>query len=414
MTAAVPARPSRLTILGAACFLCGATVGVKFDVVGDLYLLEILVAVLALQCVLARGLGKGFVAPLFLAFLAAGLITFCGYLLADLAAANEPWQYLKGWGRVAFLITDTAALMILAAHGRKNIWWLALGIGIGGIASLAIGGVPLTQWKLGYSEFAAIAVVALAPLCPPVLAAALMAAFGAGCMVADYRSLGAVVLATAAVMSWQRTSVRGLNSGTWFRIAVVLCLAAIAMAALLWSTQDEYAQRRKESNIGRYVGLVVGWRAIAESPVVGYGSWAADEKFGRMSRNELEKLDRDSRHPIVVTGSLLPHSQFLQAWIEGGVLGAAFFTMYGWYLLGGLRWFAIQRPRDKISPLFLFFILGGLWNLLASPFLGIHRMNIAIAVAAIAVAAHERRIMPKTTAMRGANLAERTSGAAPQ
>ena len=414
MAAAVPAWSIRFTILGVACFLCGATVGVKFDVVGDLYLLEILVAVLALQCVLARGLGKGFVAPIFLGFLAAGLITFCGYLLADLNAANEPWQYLKGWGRVAFLITDTAALMILAAHGRQNIWWLALGIGIGGIASLAIGGVPLTQWKLGYGEYAAIVVVALVPLCPPVLAAALMAVFGAGCMVADYRSLGAVVLATAAVMSWQRTTVRGLSAGNWFRIAVVVCLAASAMAALLWSTEDEYAQRRQESNIGRYVGLVVGWRAIAESPVIGYGSWAADEKFGRMSKSEIEKLDRDSRRPVVVTNSMLPHSQFLQAWIEGGVLGAAFFAMYGWCLLGGLRWFALQRPRDRISPLFLFFILGGLWNLLASPFLGIHRVNIAIAVAAVAVAAYERRITLKTTAVTGANLAERVSTAAPQ
>ncbi len=85
------ARPIRITALALSCFFCGATVGVKFDIVGDLYLLEPLLALLALQCLLSRGLGKGFVAPMFLGFVAAGFVTSCGYLVADLAAASEPW-----------------------------------------------------------------------------------------------------------------------------------------------------------------------------------------------------------------------------------------------------------------------------------------------------------------------------------
>jgi O-Antigen ligase len=389
-------------------------IGVRLDVVGDMYLLEPLVSLLAIQCILSTGPGKNFVAPLFVAFVASGCITFCGYLLSDLAVANEPWQYLKGWGRVAMLIVDCAALMVLAARDRHNTWWLALGIGIGGVAALAVDGVSPTQWKLGYGEYVAILVVALAPLCPAFLSIALVLAFGAGCVFADYRSLGAVCLIVASAMLWRRTGIKEGIAKNILRATMVTAVAAMVVGTLLWFTQEEFAERRQESNIGRYVGLVVAWRAITESPLIGYGSWAADEKFGRMFKSEVESMDRNNRRPGILNSSLLPHSQLLQAWIEGGVLGIAFFGLYGWRLIGALRWFAFQRPFDMVSPLFLFFVVNGIWNLLASPFLGMHRINIAIAVAVIAIAAHERKVVRNTASIESTGLSRRIPSAIPQ
>ncbi|MBC8008097.1 MAG: O-antigen ligase family protein [Prolixibacteraceae bacterium] len=387
----VRSRPAMITSLGLASFACGTAVGVKLDIVGDLYLLELLVALLALQCLLSRGLGKGFVPSVFLGFLAAGLLTFFGYLLADLMAANEPWQYLKGWGRVALLIVDSAGLMVLAAHGRQHLWWLALGIAVGGVAALAVEGVPLTTWKLGYGEYAVLLAVALAPLLPSFLPTLLISLFGVGCVLADYRSLGAVSLAVSAIMLWHHLAFRDGIAKSLLRVAVVAGIAVMALTALLWVTQEQYSERRQESNIGRYVGLLVAWRAISESPLVGYGSWAADEKFGRMFKAEVERIDRDNPRIAQVSHSLLPHSQLLQVWIEGGLLGLTFFALYAVRLLGALRWFAWNRQTDLLTPLFLFLLVSGIWNLLASPFLGLHRVYIAIVVALISVAAHERR-----------------------
>jgi hypothetical protein len=69
----------------------------------------------------------------------------------------------------------------------------------------------------------------------------------------------------------------------------------------------------------------------------------------------------------------------------------AFFLVYAWGLVIALRWFVWQRPADALTPLFLFLIVGGTWNLLASPILGIMRVYVALTVGVIFVAAFERR-----------------------
>jgi O-antigen ligase len=210
-------------------------------------------------------------------------------------------------------------------------------------------------------------------------------------MLADYRSIGALCLVVSAIMLWQRARIQGGMGKNWLRSGVIAAIAVAVLATLLWLTQDQFSERRQQSNIGRYVGLLVAWRAINESPLIGYGSWAADERFGRMFKAEVERIDRDNPRSENVRRSLLPHSQLLQAWVEGGVLGLAFFVFYGVRLVGALRWLAWKRPPDVMTPLFLYFLMSGLWNLFASPFLGFHRIYVALAVALIAVAAHERR-----------------------
>lgn len=382
----------RASVLAIAAFFSGMAFPFKFDVVGEIYLLEPLILLLALQSWLSRGRGSGFVTPVFLGFMAAGLITFGGYLLADLVAGNEPWQYLKGWGRVALLLFDCAAMMLLAAHGRKNIWWLALGIGIGGIASLLAEGVPLTKWKIGYGEYLAILLLALAPLAQAWFAGVLIGAFGALCVGFDYRSLGAACLVVAAILLWRRIRERRSSARNWILLALTGLTLVMVLSILLSATRDQFLERREQSNIGRYVGLIVAWRAIGESPVIGYGSWATDRKYTRMLRDEARRMNPDQSRPMKTGESLLPHSQFLQAWIEGGVLGIAFFVLFGIRLLGAFKWFSLHRTIDPITPLALYFLILGGWNLAASPFLGIMRIYIALAVAVIAVAAHERRI----------------------
>lgn len=391
-----PERTRHLTVLGILCFLCGLTIEFKLDFLGDLYLIEPVVLVLAFQCLLSSGGGKAFVPRLFFGFIAAGLLTFLGYLLSDLAAANDPWQYLRGWARVGFLITDTVALLVLAAHGRQNIWWLLLGAGVGGIVALAIGGAPISQWKSGYGEYAAILVVALAPLLPRVFGAAIVGALGALCVVLDYRSLGAICLIVAIVMLWQPGNRNRGSVLRWVWLGIAGAIASVLIFEVIDATQELYADRREQSNVGRYVGLVVAWRAIAESPVLGYGSWAANDKFSRMYREESEKMRRDRRHPREQsTRSIMPHSQLLQSWLEGGVLGATFFVLYGIHLLRSLYWIALRRHADLVGPLFLYIQMHALWHLFFSPFLGLHRVRIAIAIGIIGVVVHEMRAARK-------------------
>ncbi len=380
------------TPLALLAFACGFTINIQLELIGEVFLVELLAPVLALLVLLSHGPGRAFQTRTFIGVIIAGALTFTGYLVSDLIAANEPWQYLRGWGRVGLLMIDTLALMLLAAHGRRNIWWFVLGVGIGGPIVLLAEGVGLEQWKIGYGEYFALLLAACAGMLPRVVAIALIASCGAFSLALDYRSLGATCLLAAGLLGYPGR--RDATAAGCIRKLTLIALCTISAVGLLYftlsSTNEEFAERRRLSNGGRYIGVVVAWRAISESPLIGYGSWAAEGEFARMLRNEARQLERELNRPVEVGRSLLPHSQLLQAWVEGGVLGAAFFLFYGWGLLVTLYWFVVRRAHDWLSPVGVFLLLYGLWNWLASPFLGFTRIYIAMAVALIAIAKWER------------------------
>lgn len=395
MPRASSARGS-FSVLAFAAFFCGLCFDVRLSVVGEFYLIEPLLCLLALQCVLSRGPGKQFVPSVFGSYLAAGVLTFCGYLLADLIAANEPWQYLKGWGRVAMLIVDCATLMIVAAQERKVLWWLIIGMAVGGIISLGLQGTPLTQWKLGYGEYVALLVITLAALASPWISIPLIGGFGSFCILVDYRSLGAACVLVAGTMLWRSWAGRSRNP--WLRGVgplVVFAIAGAILLAVLDATKEDYRARREASTVGRFVVIMVALRAIAESPLIGYGSWAlADQKYTRMIRDEVQsRVEASSTRQYIEDNpvrSLMPHSQLVQVWLEGGLLGLAFFLLYGMRIARALQWFVMRRALDAVAPIYVFFLVEGAWNLVASPFLGTHRVYIAITVAITMLGMHER------------------------
>lgn len=381
-------RPDGLSLLA---FLAGACIAVHVDVVGEAFLVELLLPLVVLFGLLSRGMGPRFQARSLVLLLGAGALTLTGYLISDLAAATDQWQYLRGWGRVLLLITDCVAMLLLVSQGARNLWWFVLGLGLGGIGWLLATGVAFSTWKIGYGEYTAFLVAALSGLFPRFLGASALAACGVVSLLLDYRSLGATCVLGAALVYYagRRAGRRALGLR---RLAVVggLIVAALgAMALLLDSTDDQFENRRKASNGGRYIGVMVALNAIAESPVVGYGSWAAEGKFAQLLRTEQLRLERELGHRVEVGRSLLPHSQLLQAWVEGGFLGTTFFLLYGAMLFWALRWFLFFRHADGLSGVAIFSLLYGLWNFFASPFLGFTRIYIAIAVGTIVIARWE-------------------------
>lgn len=383
-------RPDALCLL---MFLCGACIGVRLDIVGEIYLVELLLPLTVIFTVLARGLGARLEGRTLILFLSAGALTFTGYLISDLVVANAQWQYLRGWGRVALLITDFTAMLLLVAHGARNLWWFVFGLGLGGIGWLIFSGVPIGTWKIGYGEYTAFLAAALSGLLPRYVGAILLAACGVASLLLDYRSLGATCILGAALLAHaSRRRVRGAaHAGSTAGAVAMVALAMALMLALLGGTRDQFQERRDMSNGGRSIGVMVAMRAIAESPVIGYGSWAEEGRFAQMMRNEAARLERELGRRVDIGRSLLPHSQLLQAWVEGGVLGAAFFLLYGAMLLWALHWYVLRRPVDRFSGAAIFALLYGLWNFAASPFLGFTRIYIAIAVGAIVVARWECR-----------------------
>lgn len=383
------------TLVALLSFASGCAIHVRVEVVGEIFLAELLLISFVLVLILAKGVGRMFDGRIFLLFFCAGLVTLIGYLLSDIAASNEPWQYLKGWGRVVALIADSTALILLVSHGRKNLWWFTLGIGVGGVSALVFAEVPLTSWKSGhgYADYAGFLVVACAGLLPGQIAALVIGSFGIANLYLDYRSLGAAALITASLLPFfslrnRRVRYRGYRWLVAFLVS--LCIIGVFYAALT-GTHEQYEERRELSNAGRIAGMSVAWKAITESPLIGYGSWAADDRFTRVLRQEARHQQRNFQEHVDFGNSLIPHSQILQVWIEGGLLGLAFFLAYAWGLVVSLRWVVFHRRSDSLGALCVFILILGLWHLVASSFLGINRVYVALAVGVVAIARHEKR-----------------------
>lgn len=402
-----------MSLLAVVSFLLGTVNDIIFDFVGEFYLVE---PALVLVVIFLLALGKSggaFRARIFWGFIFAIMLTLVGYMVSDLSVGTDSSQYLRGWGRVVLLLADCACLMILTAHSRQNLWWFMLGTGVGGIIYLVANGVSIDTWKLGYGERIGMVVLTLAPFLPKRLALLALAGFGALNIVLDYRILGAAFVAVAAII-WahpERAHQSAIPFAKYAKLAIIMAIGLIGIAATTLLTQDEYAARREASNVGRLAAITVAIYAIADSPIIGYGSWTVNQKYADMVRREIEAR-RDRSLPQVQQlgwgSGFNAHSQILQSWVEGGLLGAAFFFLYGYQLVRSMHWYGLRRPLDLFSAAFTFTLIISLWAWMASPFSGTQRIQIAMAVSVIAAATYDRHKKLREAAQRGSQL--RTAG----
>ncbi|MFN0316758.1 MAG: O-antigen ligase family protein [Burkholderiales bacterium] len=377
-----------------ASLLCGAMALYKIQFIGEVYVAELLLLPAALLAVLSGGSARMPGHRLFGLFMLSLLVTLCGYILSDLLRGSEPEQFLRGWARIAFVGTDIFALWLLAARDRRNLWWFVLGLGAGGMIYLRLSGVPVSNWKFGYGVPVMLAAACMAFKLSPRFAALLVAMVGVHSIHVDSRVQGAVCLMVAAVV-W----VRGVNPrlrpgrmGRVLRLAAALGLAGLVVSALLTNTDDKYSGRRDASNFGRAVGVRAALAAIAQSPLIGWGSWSASKDLVRMSRDAIKEESKASGIEYYGPDGLIfgAHSQILQSWVEGGVLGMAFFAFFGFQLLRWLRYTVLERPVDVYSCIFLLYLTFQFWHLIQSPLGQNQRMHIATAAVIMILLSSEK------------------------
>ena len=385
----------KLDGLGVATFLCGATASINLNIVGEVYLAELLLIVLALGILVFRNAADVIASHSLHMFVFFGVVMLAGYMITDIVTGTAPSQYLRGWGRVGLLVTNVVCLIMVAGQGRRYIWWFIFGMGVGGITKLVFSGVPIATWKLGYGEYVSFVILAMAVLLPRRIAILLLIGFGILNIALDYRNFAAVYLLVAAII-WARGTGRSLstkNLKNYIAVASVVTLAIIVLITGFVLTEEEFGGRRENSNVGRWAGIIVSLRAIADSPVIGYGSWTENEEYAKMLREEQAKrLDRDRARRLQAHQTKLfrSHSQILQAWVEAGIFGAAFFLYYAFRLLQGAKRYIIDLPIDRYAPINLYLVILGTWHLIASPFGGDQRILIAITVAVLSAMEFDR------------------------
>lgn len=376
----VPARQPRLTGMALMTLLSGLTAPIKLNFVGDIYVAELLLPLVAIFAIGQRPESRILDGKEFRWLLSALLITLAGYVLSDIVQGSRPDQFLRGWGRVLLVILDFLCLAVVVSRSRDSIWWFVLGLGVGGVLFLRlVSGASLGLWKFGYAEPMGFIAVAVGALLSWKMASLWLLGLGLKSLFSDYRSFGAICFLVAAYL-WVRSARPSqplAGGGSFLKLALAGGLALGVVMALLSATEGSASGRRDESNAGRRAAIEVGLMAIGESPVIGHGSWTENKELTKRYLERQLEL-RGLKNTGWKSGTIFnPHSQVLHAWVEGGVLGAVFFLALFFSLLKSTPWLLQQRPMDLLTPILLFFVIMTLWNLYMSPFAAPHRIYIA-------------------------------------
>jgi hypothetical protein len=135
------------------------------------------------------------------------------------------------------------------------------------------------------------------------------------------------------------------------------------------------AQYKYRAQAGGDVSVLQGGRAeslvstvaIADSPILGHGSWARDLYYVRLLRSRMRELGIAQDVEIAKQGDQIPsHSYFFGAWVEGGIAGGIFWAYVA--SMAFIATFWLLRQPQFLMPLAIYSILSLIWGIAFSPF----------------------------------------------
>lgn len=328
-------------------------------------------------------------------------------ILSDVHAGTSPVDRAKGMARILFFGIDLATISVLVGSNLRRIKIFALGLVIMYLvdakgASGYFGAGP--EWKM-YLFFACG--IALFLLSSPSFARGryllvwISIAFLAVTSVyLGARSATLFSLVAAAPMATRTLSRFGIVGKSPRQRAFKFILLAILAIGAAWAAQkavrvamrsgiydaaqDAKFQQQDAGKLGVLFGGrpegLVAIRAIRDSPIIGYGSYASNPKYTVMLQDFRYKYGYADTDAISEENSegepLIPaHSHITMAWIDGGVL-ASFIWFYLLWVCGR----SIVRLTDvfhPLAPLYCFLFISMFWDILFSPFGETRRMQEA-------------------------------------
>jgi O-antigen ligase len=389
-------------------FLVPALLAVNARYGGRLYLSELLLLAALPFLIAERRFARAGSWPTTL--VAAGLVWFWAQVITDLYRGTPRIDLLRGWSNIALTVIDLVVILMLISGQRRRVLIFTAGIAVGYALAYRFNPTPYARddpWKFGVAIPVTLAIILIS--CQGAFfririlpAAALFMAgilnFGFG-----FRSLGGVCVLAALYLSAQAFSRRsGSLRVTPTRLAALgiigISLAALLVTAYGHAARDGFlgapaAKKYTQESSGNF-GVLLGGRpelfassnAIADSPLIGHGSWAKDPKYtngliGALSRNGY-KPSGDLLYSIRHSGYLIPsHSFLFQSWVEAGILGGIFWLVVLVLILSTL--IVAFRGRPSLSPLVAFLSMLLVWNIFFSPYGADQRLFAMFSVAAL-------------------------------
>ena len=377
----------------ALALILGLATSFTVRFVGDLPIAEvILIPVLPIMVVIhgRRGL-RPILRPIAVLL---GLWLF-GQILTDIYRSMPAPKWMRGDAGIVFFAMDLLGLVILLSHNQRRKIIFFVGLAVGSILFTIF--LPTVfalsyPWKFGYA-YGTTTLVVLASCYfysrrLYAIAALLIVGVAAVNLLENYRSpvlglLVAIVLVFPVVPErLGRTRILP-RAGTTMRVVVLAGMALgagwlagrlvtyVTSAGLIG--EEAQAKNENQSKAGLLLGgrpeILVSARAVADSPILGHGSWAQEYKYVEMLYDmeteyevdiDLEELERTS-------GGVIPsHSHLMGAWVSAGILGALFWGYILWISSKAVVRVATLLPA--LAPLYAVVVPGLIWMVMFSPF----------------------------------------------
>lgn len=371
----------------------------RFDLVGEVYLSELLLAGLLPFLLLSRG-GLRRCRPL-IPFLVLGGAWLAAQVAADIVRESDLYDFARGWANIVVFLVDACSLYLLLHGSRGRFVLFALGLALGKILVPWLAPTEYSgefPWKFGVGPGIAL-LAALAGLWRPLawnrlLAVTPLLAVGAYSLFVGSRLLfGCALLASVFTLA-QPLLLRWFGGGGGKpAIQPIILFLAVALPVSLASVEiyryagagylDERSQMIFERQSQGDFGILLAGRpnffasipAILDSPVLGHGSKAKDPN---LAYRILDARSYGYEVPLMPTWhtNLIPtHSMLFGAWVEAGVLGGLFWIWS--FLLAAAVLANLCLSREPLSPLIFYLGILQLWNIIFSPFGGDARLTTA-------------------------------------
>ena len=376
------------------------------QVLGSLLLVELILLGIVLIKVFNGALGK--VTSNLKPYVALLAITVASALVADLINSSPRNESLKGLSLILFTAINLCAVSILTRFDKSCLRIALLGFALSGIAGFFI--QPSTYarseiWKFGIGfpitlalfvvvSFPRIRKFKLVSLFLILLISGVSLYFGA-------RSLALFTFISVFFMVKEGKP----DESRKLPILQALLLLAISMSifsviytnlasdgSLGVKAQSKFiAQTSTGGNliVNSRSELLFAGRAIANSPILGFGSYAKMspelkiEILNFLSKNQinydLAPLNRNYGERIPV------HSMILQWWLWFGILGICFPISLLFLYFKSVR----QSDNDALS---YFLAVSGIWNVLFSPYGESYRLLVPLTI--VQLIASQPRISP--------------------
>jgi O-antigen ligase len=382
-----PSKPktSDFTFLDCWVFVAGFACFLEFPYVGRIFGTDLILAVTLIF--LLPGKIRQLDVRIVRSIIVLGIVWLLAQVATDFIRTSTPEDYLRGWAKIALTLVNFCALTLMLT-GRRRFFLFAIGLSIGQIVKVFVNPDPYSAaepWKFGLATPITVLLAVAATLAfrrgKPYISICALALGSVLNLVFNYRSMALFCFAALACTIyltfslWNRT---GLNTKK-----ALYFLAALLIFSFGFQKSYEYAAvngilgqaalDKYNDQSGGDLGLLIGGRseslvsleAIAESPIIGHGSWARDSYYAGLL-NTLN-AQHGYRSSTTAGDDLIPsHSHVFGAWVEAGIFGAIFWIWIFCIALRGLIDALSSINGLNVITIFCGFLL--LWDIPFSPF----------------------------------------------